>query len=87
MIKVTLNYELTDKMGSTLELFWKEVEMPAAPTKDLVFDDQDFTFKANRSIQYSLHKGAYFVRHVDSFSDVRKMGEMFTKLGWIRADW
>jgi hypothetical protein len=82
MVKVTLNYEITDRKGTRLASFWKDIEMPAAPTMELALEDDDLVWNANRSIQYSIQNDSYFFRCVDAYSDVESMRDMFMKLGW-----
>lgn len=83
MVTVTLQYETQDNMGSTVATFWKDIEMPAPPAQGLAFDDGDFVFTPNRTIQYSLGDKTYFARCVER--NYEDMSDMFKKLGWTKA--
>lgn len=80
MVKVKLHFDLQDDMGCTMSSYWKEIEMPAAPTREIVFDDENFTFTPNREIIYNILEQYYYVRIV------RRGGDAYTatleKLGW-----
>jgi len=84
MMKVQLQYEVTDKTERAS--FWKEIDMPSAPTRQIVFDDNDFTFEPNRSIIYSIDSQTYFVRTVTDISGTADtmdgFKKMMVKLGW-----
>lgn len=84
MSKVTFQYQIEDRMGKSIYSCWKTIEMSNAPTQELVFEDGDFTWQANRSIIYSFSDDSYFVRTVNSspVEPIENYATMFEKLGW-----
>jgi REP element-mobilizing transposase RayT len=84
MSNVTFQYEVTDRMGKTIYSAWKTIQMSNAPTQELVFNDGDFTWQANRSIIYNFLDDSYFVRTVNDspVEPIENYATMFEELGW-----
>jgi hypothetical protein len=84
MSSVTFQYEITDNMGMLIYSYWKTIKMSNAPTPDLVFNDGDFIWQANRQIIYNFEDDSYFVRTVQAspVEPTESYATMFDKLGW-----
>ena len=84
MSKVIFQYQIEDNKGESIYSCWKTIEMSNAPTQDLVYEDGDFTWQANRSIIYSFKDDSYFVRTVNDtpVEPIENYATMFEKLGW-----
>ncbi len=85
---VEFQYELCDQKGTTLKSFWKEVQMSSAPTSNVTYQDEDYTWQANREVMYNLNNDSYFVRTVQYTADptdAQEMADMLTELGWTEA--
>lgn len=65
MVKVTIQFEIQDRMGRGKKSFWKDIEMPSAPFPGLVIDDNDIEIVMDqRSIFYQVRDGSYYYRKV-----------------------
>lgn len=86
-MKVKLHFELQDSKGASIKSYWKEIDMPAAPTEGMTFDDNDFTFTPNRGIMYSLADSSFYLRHVvyAHGEDVEEYAKTLNELGWVLA--
>jgi hypothetical protein len=87
-MKVSLRFEVQDRMGRTIRLFWKDIDMPAAPHEGLTIGDDGMTFTLNRQPIYSIKDGSYYVTIVEyaeeGSEEARAFTDTLTNLNWER---